>query len=84
MLSLAKPHEFYQFLLAQGFGMGMGMGCMFLPALSIMSHYFRRRRAVAMGIVVASAFSCQSACESVINVLWRRVRWGRHLPHNPQ
>ncbi|SJK98221.1 uncharacterized protein ARMOST_01482 [Armillaria ostoyae] len=54
MLSLAKPHEFYQFLLAQGFGMGMGMGCMFLPALSIMSHYFRRRRAVAMGIVVAS------------------------------
>lgn len=54
MLSLAKPHEFYQFLLAQGFGMGMGMGCMFLPALSIMSHYFRKRRAVAMGIVVAS------------------------------
>ncbi|PBK71219.1 MFS general substrate transporter, partial [Armillaria solidipes] len=54
MLSLAKPREFYQFLLAQGFGMGMGMGCVFLPALSIMSHYFRRRRAVAMGIVVAS------------------------------
>ncbi|KAK0226617.1 MFS general substrate transporter [Armillaria fumosa] len=54
MLSLAKPHEFYQFLLAQGLGMGMGMGCMFLPALSIMSHYFRKRRAVAMGIVVAS------------------------------
>ncbi|KAK0443565.1 MFS general substrate transporter [Armillaria borealis] len=54
MLSLAKPHEFYQFLLAQGFDMGMGMGCMFLPALSIMSHYSRRRRAVAMGIVVAS------------------------------
>ncbi|KAK0212235.1 MFS general substrate transporter [Desarmillaria ectypa] len=54
MLSLVKPHQFYQALLAQGFGMGIGMGCMFLPALSIMSHYFRKRRAVAMGIVVAS------------------------------
>ncbi|KAK0484209.1 hypothetical protein EDD18DRAFT_1112013 [Armillaria luteobubalina] len=26
MLSLAKPHEVYQFLLVQGFGMGMGVG----------------------------------------------------------
>lgn len=54
MLSLVKPHQFYQALLAQGLGMGIGMGCMFLPALSITSHYFRKRRAVAMGLVVAS------------------------------
>ncbi|KAK0505563.1 hypothetical protein EDD18DRAFT_1400106 [Armillaria luteobubalina] len=49
MLSLAKPHEVYQFLLAQGFGMGMGVGCMFSPALSIILHYFQKRRAIAMG-----------------------------------
>ncbi|KAF9461140.1 MFS general substrate transporter [Collybia nuda] len=54
MLSLVKPHQFYQALLSQGFGMGIGMGFLFLPSLSIVSHYFRRRRAVAMGMIIAS------------------------------
>ncbi|KAJ7093819.1 MFS general substrate transporter [Mycena belliarum] len=54
MLSLAKPHQFYQALLSQGFGMGIGSGLLFLPSLSITSHYFRRRRAVAMGIMISS------------------------------
>jgi len=55
MLSLAKPHQFYQHLLSQGFGMGIGMGLMFLPALSVPSHYFRARRSVAMGVVLAGS-----------------------------
>ena len=53
MLSLAKPHQYYQIMLTQGLGMGLGGGTLFLPSLSIPSHYFRRRRAVAMGLVVA-------------------------------
>jgi hypothetical protein len=56
MLSLAQPYHFYQHLLSQGFGMGIGMGFMFLPALSVPSHYFRAKRSVAMGIVMAGAF----------------------------
>ncbi|KAJ7814203.1 MFS general substrate transporter [Mycena olivaceomarginata] len=54
MLSLAKPDHFYQALLAQGFGMGIGSGMVFLPSISVLSHYFRRRRAVVMGIVLSS------------------------------
>ncbi|KAJ7639243.1 MFS general substrate transporter [Roridomyces roridus] len=54
MLSLVKPHHLYQALLSQGFGMGIGSGLMFLPALGLSSHYFRRRRAVAMGIMISS------------------------------
>ncbi|KAF8142964.1 major facilitator superfamily domain-containing protein [Mycena galopus ATCC 62051] len=54
MLSLAKPHQFYQALLSQGFGFGIGSGLVFLPSLGIASHYFRRRRAVAMGIMISS------------------------------
>ncbi|KAK0489286.1 major facilitator superfamily domain-containing protein [Armillaria novae-zelandiae] len=53
MLSLTQPHQFYQTLLSQGFGMGLGMGCMFIPSISVLSHYFRVRRAVAMGFVVS-------------------------------
>ncbi|KAL4063776.1 MFS general substrate transporter [Scleroderma citrinum] len=55
MLSLAHPHQYYQVFLAQGVGMGVGMGLMFLPAISVTSHYFRRRRTVAMGVVVSGS-----------------------------
>ncbi|KAG1724358.1 major facilitator superfamily domain-containing protein [Suillus lakei] len=55
MLSLAKPHQYYQIFLAQGIGMGIGMGLLFLPAISVTSHYFRRRRAAAMGVVLAGS-----------------------------
>ena len=53
MLSLAQHHQYYQVFLAQGIGMGIGMGLMFLPAISVTSHYFRRRRTIAMGFVIA-------------------------------
>ncbi|KAF8841531.1 MFS general substrate transporter [Paxillus ammoniavirescens] len=55
MLSLAQPHKYYQVFLAQGIGMGVGMGLLFLPAISITSHYFRRRRTAAMGVVLAGS-----------------------------
>lgn len=55
MLSLAHPHQYYQVFLAQGIGMGIGMGLMFLPAMSVTSHYFRRRRTVAMGVVISGS-----------------------------
>ncbi|KAG6876202.1 hypothetical protein C0992_000496 [Termitomyces sp. T32_za158] len=52
MLSIVQPHRFYQNFLAQGVGMGIGMGLMFIPSLQVISHYFRKRRSVAMGIVI--------------------------------
>ncbi|KAL0958737.1 hypothetical protein HGRIS_014065 [Hohenbuehelia grisea] len=55
LLSLARPHHYYQHLLAQGFGMGIGMGLMAFPALAVIAHYFVRRRSLAMGIVVAGS-----------------------------
>lgn len=53
MLSLVKPHHYYQNFLSQGVGMGIGMGLMFLPSLTIVSHYFRAKRSLAMGVVIA-------------------------------
>jgi len=55
MLSLAKPHHYYQVFLCQAIGMGIGMGLVIVPALSLPSHYFRRRRSLAMGLVFAGS-----------------------------
>ncbi|RDX47107.1 MFS general substrate transporter [Lentinus brumalis] len=51
MHSLAKPDAFYQILLSQGIGAGLGAGMLYLPSLSVVSHYFQRRRALAMTMV---------------------------------
>ena len=53
MTSLCK--EFWQTILAQGFGIGIGVGLIFLPALSIISQYFFKRRALAIGVAVTGS-----------------------------
>ncbi|KAF9451600.1 MFS general substrate transporter [Macrolepiota fuliginosa MF-IS2] len=55
MLSLAQPHHYYQFFLAQSVGAGIGMGLMFIPSLSVSAHYFRKRRSLAMGMVIVGS-----------------------------
>lgn len=40
----------WQVLLAQGVTVGIGCGLIFLPSAAIMSQYFKRRRALALGI----------------------------------
>lgn len=55
MLSLAKPGQYYQVFLAQAVGMGIGLGMTFLPSLSIVSHHFKKRRALAVGIVISGS-----------------------------
>ena len=52
MLSLADPTKYYQLLLSQGIGVGIGSGLLLVPALSIQSHHWRRRRSLVMGIVL--------------------------------
>ncbi|KAF7350547.1 MFS general substrate transporter [Mycena sanguinolenta] len=51
MLSLCKPQQLYQIFLAQGLGTGLGSGAMYVPTMAVVSHYFRRRRTLAMAIV---------------------------------
>ncbi|KAI1790028.1 MFS general substrate transporter [Ganoderma leucocontextum] len=57
MLSLTSRDQYYQVFLAQGVGVGLGVGMLFLPSLSIVAHHFRNRRALATGIAVSGA-SC--------------------------
>ncbi|KAI0759284.1 MFS general substrate transporter [Trametes elegans] len=57
MLSLVQQGQYYQVFLAQGLGIGLSVGLLFLPSLSIVAHHFRRKRALATGLVVSGA-SC--------------------------
>ena len=44
--------------LSQGLGTGIAVGIMYIPALGLLSHYFQRRRALALGI--ATSVGCHS------------------------
>ncbi|KIY48802.1 mycorrhiza-upregulated monocarboxylate permease [Fistulina hepatica ATCC 64428] len=53
MLSLARNNQYYQIFLCQGIGIGLSSGLIYIPALTISSRYFSRRRALTMGIIAA-------------------------------
>ncbi|KNZ79277.1 Riboflavin transporter MCH5 [Termitomyces sp. J132] len=55
MISLSQPGQYYQIFLAQGLGVGTAVGITYVPCISILSHYFHRRRALAMGIAVSGS-----------------------------
>lgn len=53
MLSLAT--QYYQVLLAQGFAIGIGCGCIFIPGVAILSTYFDKRLSLAVGLAAAGS-----------------------------
>ncbi|KAF4121619.1 Major Facilitator Superfamily [Geosmithia morbida] len=62
---------YWQFMLAQGVCIGVANGCMFCPALALVSTYFHRRRSIALGI---------TACGSVVGGLVFPVMARQLLP----
>ncbi|KAF8990292.1 MFS general substrate transporter [Cyathus striatus] len=52
MVSIAHHDQYYQVFLSQAIGMGIGAGLLYVPALAIQAHYWQKRRAIAMGIVL--------------------------------
>ncbi|GJE91080.1 MFS general substrate transporter [Phanerochaete sordida] len=57
MLSLADTSQYYQVLLSQGIGMGVGGGLVLVPAVSVQAHHWKHRRSLAMGITFTGS-SC--------------------------
>ncbi|KAG2149283.1 major facilitator superfamily domain-containing protein [Suillus clintonianus] len=55
MLSLSKPDQYYQIFLAQGIGLGIASGLVYVPSIAVVSHYFRRRRTLAMTFVASGS-----------------------------
>lgn len=59
MLSLC--HTYWQVLLAQGFTVGLGGGCLFVPSVAILPGYFRAKLGLAVGLA-ASGSSMGGMC----------------------
>ncbi|KAL1743349.1 major facilitator superfamily domain-containing protein [Schizophyllum fasciatum] len=55
MLSIVQPNQYYQVFLVQGVGMGLGLMFVFGTTMTMVSQHFKTQRALAMGIVAASA-----------------------------
>jgi len=47
---IAECKVYWQFFLAQGIGIGLACGVLFGPALGLVSHWFSKRRGLALGV----------------------------------
>ncbi|KAF5382811.1 hypothetical protein D9757_007269 [Collybiopsis confluens] len=47
---VAECTQYWQFVLCQGLATGIGVGMVFAPSLSIIGHWFRRKRGIAIGL----------------------------------
>lgn len=54
--------QVWHLFLAQGVTFGLGAGCCYLPAVSVPSEYFKKKRALALGVTAAGS--------SVGGVIW--------------
>lgn len=50
MMITSVTHSYGQTVLAQGVCIGVGMGCLWTPAVAICAQYFTTRRAIAIGL----------------------------------
>ncbi len=69
MTSLCKTYA--EFILAQGLTVGIGMGCLMMPALAILFQYFPNRLALPIGIATSGGSIGKistTSCQSVLSV----------------
>ncbi|KAF9448297.1 MFS general substrate transporter [Macrolepiota fuliginosa MF-IS2] len=51
----AQCEEYWHFLLCQGFTVGIACGICFGPTLSVVGHWFKKRRGIAMGVTATGS-----------------------------
>ncbi|KXN87188.1 ATP-dependent RNA helicase eIF4A [Leucoagaricus sp. SymC.cos] len=52
---VAECHEYWHFLLCQGFAIGATCGVCFGPTLSVIGHWFKKRRGIALGLTATGS-----------------------------
>ncbi|RAH63750.1 MFS general substrate transporter [Aspergillus aculeatinus CBS 121060] len=52
---LSLSTQYYQILLSQGLLIGLGAGCLVVPCVSVLPHYFSRRLGLATGLAVSGS-----------------------------
>ncbi|KAG6335198.1 hypothetical protein ID866_3892, partial [Astraeus odoratus] len=65
--------QYYQIFLAQGLGSGIAQGLMYIPSMAVVSHYFHRRRTLAMTFVASGSPVGSIVHPIMLNNLIKRV-----------
>jgi MFS family permease len=74
MTSLAT--EYWQLFLAQGICTGLGNGLLFCPSLALLSTYFSKKRAVAIGIAASGSATGGMVYPAIVESLLPRIGFG--------
>ncbi|KAH9885567.1 MFS general substrate transporter [Xylariomycetidae sp. FL2044] len=73
LMILSIASQYWHVLLAQGFSIGIGAGCLFVPCVSIMPSYFSSRLGLAVGIASAGSSVGGLIYPIVLNELLYRI-----------
>ncbi|TFY83889.1 hypothetical protein EWM64_g122 [Hericium alpestre] len=76
MLSITKPQQIYQQYLTQAILFNLGATFGFFPALSVVTHWFEKKRAYALGCVLAGASAGGIVFPIMLSKLVPRVGFG--------
>ncbi|TID24958.1 MFS general substrate transporter [Venturia nashicola] len=74
MLSLCT--SYWQIILAQAFCIGIGSGCLFVPAVAIISTYFNSKLALATGIAASGSSLGGVLYPIILNRLYKPIGFG--------
>ncbi|CAO1638000.1 unnamed protein product [Sympodiomycopsis kandeliae] len=74
LLSLCT--EYYQLLLCQGLGLGLCFGMLMNLTVGVPAHWFRTRRAIAMGVMAAGSSVGGVAFPIVVSKLTTSIGFG--------
>ncbi|KAI0121677.1 major facilitator superfamily domain-containing protein [Xylariales sp. AK1849] len=55
IFTASSATQYWQLLLSQGLCMGIGNGCLFTPAISVVSTYFDKKRSLAIGLTACGS-----------------------------
>lgn len=74
ILSVCK--EYYQFMLGFSLLGGLSASLIFNPGITVIGHWFLKRRGIAMGLAAAGGSVCGIWCSLMLNRLFPRIGYG--------
>ncbi|GAA5981894.1 hypothetical protein JCM11641_001934 [Rhodosporidiobolus odoratus] len=75
LFGLANATTYWQIFLSQGLACGLASGLMFLPACSAVSHWFKKKRMLALGLLATGSSLGGVMYPSLINKLLHTIGW---------
>ncbi|KPV72358.1 uncharacterized protein RHOBADRAFT_18141 [Rhodotorula graminis WP1] len=76
LFGFSEATQYYQIFLGQGVACGLGAGMAFIPAASSVSHWFKKRRATALGILATGSSFGGIVYPVLLNQLFPRIGFG--------